>query len=156
MRLPQFKKRYYFRPSYWVVGVSLFVVLTIGFMVSRLVGQGDLRYAIPTILLALLFLFLLLRAPIYTEVAEEYIRVQRILGSKTFTNVKQIRRLSRADLDGTVRTFGNGGFFGYTGYYRCPQLGSFYMMAVNFKELAVIKLASGKVYVINYPAEDRM
>ena len=152
-----FKKRYYFRPSNWVVGITLFVLAVIGFMVVRIFEpHQSVWYIVPSLLFVALFVILFLRTPIYTEITEDTIRIQRIVGSKNFTNIIRIQRIDRRDLDGMIRTFGNGGFFGYTGYFRSPTFGGFYMMAVNMTELALVTLESGKVYVINYPSEDRM
>ena len=42
---------------------------------------------------------------------------------------------------------------GYTGYFESMYIGKFQMYAVNKKELALVTLANGKQYVINYPQE---
>ena len=52
----------------------------------------------------------------------------------------------------TIRTFGNGGLGGYVGYFRNPDIGKFYMAAINRNELAKITTKEGKTYVINYPS----
>lgn len=57
------------------------------------------------------------------------------------------------ELAGSFRLMGNNGLLGYTGWYRKKGLGIYYLMVVNWKELALVTLANGKQYVINYPQE---
>ena len=79
--------------------------------------------------------------------------VKLFLGSKVLEDIQSVRPIDNVHLKGCVRTFGNGGLMGYTGYFRTLKYGSFQMLAVNKNELALVTLGNGKQYVINYPRE---
>ena len=109
-------------------------------------------------LIAIGTLFLLLsasglRTPHYTYIDEELIIVKYYLGRKVLADVASVRRITKDDLVGSFRLMGNNGFFGYTGWYYKKTIGRYYLAAVNWKELALVTLAGGKQYVINYPGE---
>jgi hypothetical protein len=76
-----------------------------------------------------------------------------LIGSTKLTSITSVTPLEKNDLSGVIRTFGNGGLFGYTGYYSSPQFGKFQMIAINMKpeQLALVVLDNGKKYIINYP-----
>ena len=68
-------------------------------------------------------------------------------------DVSAVRPILKGELKGTIKSWGNGGLMGYTGYFESMYIGKFQMYAVNKKELALVTLANGKQYVINYPQE---
>ena len=68
-------------------------------------------------------------------------------------DIQSVRPLLKGELKGTSRNFGNGGLMGYTGYFKNMYIGSFQMYAVNKEELALVTLANGRQYVLNYPQE---
>ena len=94
-----------------------------------------------------------LRTPRYVYIEKELIIVKFYLGSKVLADIESVRCITKDELVGGFRLFGNGGFFGYTGWYYKKYIGRFYLMAVNYKELAIVTLTNGKKYVINYPQE---
>lgn len=94
-----------------------------------------------------------LRTPRYVYIEKDLIIVKYYLGSKVLTDIASVRRVTKDELVGSFRLFGNGGFCGYTGWYRKKSIGTYFLMVVNWKELAFITLANGKQYVINYPQE---
>ena len=92
--------------------------------------------------------------PLWTTIDKDKIRIQQLVGHKTFRKDKvKIRRLSQEDLKHAHRVFGSSGYGGYTGWFRNSQLGKFYMMVLNKKELALIETEKGKKIVINYPQD---
>lgn len=109
-----------------------------------------------------------LRTPRYTYIEKDLIVVKRYVGRTVLENIQSIVPLNRKELFMMERLFGNSGFFGYTGLYayveKEDRKGSFFrrlawkdlkvhLLAVNMNELALVTLANGKKYVINYPQE---
>ena len=96
---------------------------------------------------------LALRTPRYFYIEKDLIIVKFFLGSKVLEDVSAVRPILKGELKGTIRSWGNGGLMGYTGHFENRYIGKFQMYAVNKKELALVTLANGKQYVINYPQE---
>ena len=104
------------------------------------------------ILFAVVFI-LVLRTPRYFYIEKDLIIVKFFLGSKVLEDVSAVRPIQKGELKGSVKSWGNGGLMGYTGHFENRYIGKFQMYAVNKKELALVTLANGKQYVINYPQE---
>ena len=96
---------------------------------------------------------LALRTPRYFYIEKDLIIVKFFLGSKVLEEVSAVRPILKGELKGTSKSWGNGGLMGYTGHFENRYIGKFQMYAVNKKELALVTLANGKQYVINYPQE---
>ncbi len=109
------------------------------------------RIVVP-IVFAVIFI-LVLRTPRYFYIEEDLIIVKFFLGSKVLEDVCAVRPILKGELKGSVKSWGNGGLMGYTGHFENRYIGKFQMYAVNKKELALVTLANGKQYVINYPSE---
>jgi hypothetical protein len=100
----------------------------------------------------LVFSFFAIKMPLYTYIDQNTIIVKQLIGSKSFKrNDINTQRISSADMKGTIRLFGSGGFLGYIGWFSNAQLGKFYMITMNKKDLLLITTSEGKKYVINYP-----
>ena len=146
--------KYIFTPDKTVIVISLLCIIGIYFMISHIINviNIDKWYStIPTILVVGLFIFFALKVPYCVYVEKETIIVKQILGSIKITNIESIKLLEKKDLANSIRKFGNGGFFGYVGSFHSPQLGNFYMAAINKNKLVKVTTNSGKIYVINYP-----
>ncbi|WP_373812815.1 PH domain-containing protein, partial [Porphyromonas loveana] len=61
----------------------------------------------------------------------------------------EVAPIGKEALSGSIRTFGNGGLFGYAGFFRNKALGSYRMYIKRMKDLAVITDKAGKKTVIN-------
>ena len=142
-----------------IVGIP--IILCIAWFVE---GDVEALYVLPFWLL--LMTFVILRTPRYFYIEKDLIIVKFFLGRKVLDDIQSIRPIDNVSLRGGgrsfgnivdlkcgVRTFGNGGLMGYTGYFRSKELGSFQMLAVSKKQLALVTLNNGKKYVINYPYE---
>ena len=131
-----------------LVMVAIPIVLCIAWFV-----EGDVEALIALPLWILLMAGVTLRTPRYFCIEKDLIIVKLFLGSKVLEDIRSIRPLNDIKLKGGVRVFGNGGLMGYTGYFHSKELGSFQMLAVSKKDLALVTLNNGKQYVINYPHE---
>ena len=145
---------YKFRRDWQVILTSVLVV--VGIPVILCVDwfvEGDVKalYALPLWLIVMAVV--ILRTPHYFYIEKDRIVVKLFIGSKVLEDIQSVRPILKGELKGTRRSFGNGGLMGYTGYFNNMYIGSFQMYAVNKNELALVTLANGKQYVINYPQE---
>ena len=129
-----------------IVGVP--IILCVAWFV-----EGDVKalYALPCWLIVMAIV--ILRTPHYFYIEKNRIVVKLFLGSKVLEDIHSIHPIGNVFLKGCVRSLGNGGLMGYTGYFRTLKLGSFQMLAVSKKQLVLVTLNNGKKYVINYPYE---
>ena len=145
---------YKFRRDWIVIAVTVAVVLlTLSVLYLVYFVEGDMvsRIMVP-IVFAVIYI-LALRTPRYFYIEKDLIIVKFFLGSKVLEDVSAVRPILKGELKGTIKSWGNGGLMGYTGYFESMYIGKFQMYAVNKKELALVTLANGKQYVINYPQE---
>ena len=145
---------YRFRRDWMVIVMTIAVVLlTIfaSYMVYFVEGDVEDRILLP-IAFALIYFFAL-RTPRYFYIEKDRIVVKFFIGCKVLEDIQSVRPILKGELKGTSRNFGNGGLMGYTGYFKNMYIGSFQMYAVNKEESALVTLANGKQYVINYPQE---
>ena len=145
---------YKFRRDWIVIAVTVAVVLltlSVSYLVYFVEGDTVDRIVAP-IVFAVIYI-LALRTPRYFFIEKDLIIVKFFLGSKVLEDVSAVRPILKGELKGTIKSWGNGGLMGYTGYFESIYIGKFQMYAVNKKELALVTLANGKQYVINYPQE---
>ena len=145
---------YKFRRDWIVIAVTVAVVLlTLSVLYLVYFVEGDMvdRIVVP-IVFAVIYI-LALRTPRYFYIEKDLIIVKFFLGSKVLEDVSAVRPIQKGELKGSVKSWGNGGLMGYTGHFENRYIGKFQMYAVNKKELALVTLANGKQYVINYPQE---
>lgn len=143
----------YFSPDLWVYIGSSIGLIGIYLASKSLLSGNGIFHKIICVLMILAILYLITRMPIGISINTDSIKVKRLVGYSTLTNVKTVSPIDPQDFSEAIRTFGNGGIFGYTGYYSSPKIGKFQMIAINTKELALVTLDNGKKYVINYPKE---
>lgn len=105
------------------------VILAMGLLISPLVfpqigGLTGTMFA--GIFLSSLSLFFYLRQPIAYTVSPGGITVEKRWGSLEIPahTILQTKPLPREDTAAVIRTFGNGGLFGYTGRYHHLKTGS--------------------------------
>ena len=145
---------YKFRRDWIVIAVTVAVVLltlSVSYLVYFVEGDMVDRIVVP-IVFAVIYI-LALRTPRYFYIEKDLIIVKFFLGSKVLEEVSAVRPILKGELKGTIKSWGNGGLMGYTGHFENRYIGKFQMYAVNKKELALVTLANGKQYVINYPQE---
>ena len=64
-------------------------------------------------------------------------------------DIYEIRPSADSERNGTVRTFGVGGLFGYFGKYNNPKIGSFTMYATRQKKLVLIYTKEGDRFILS-------
>ena len=145
---------YKFRRDWIVIAVTVAVVLlTLSVLFLVYFVEGDMADRIVAPILFAVVFILVLRTPRYFYIEKDLIIVKFFLGSKVLEDVSAVRPIQKGELKGSVKSWGNGSLMGYTGHFENRYIGKFQMYAVNKKELALVTLANGKQYVINYPQE---
>ncbi len=145
---------YKFRRDWIVIAMTVAVVLlTLSVLFLVYFVEGDMADRIVAPILFAVVFILVLRTPRYSYIEKDLIIVKFFLGSKVLEDVSAVRPIQKGELKGSVKSWGNGGLMGYTGHFENRYIGKFQMYAVNKKELALVTLANGKQYVINYPHE---
>jgi len=112
------------------LGVGIFVLIVFGFVYMYRI----LRYELSDTELIIVRPYKSLHIPLKT--------------------IAGVMKLEKADILGTIRTFGNGGFFGYTGYYWKKSLGTMIFYLTQRKNLILIetlaktgKTTGGKIVI---------
>jgi hypothetical protein len=145
--------RYYFKPDTFVVVVTLLCVALVTY-VWTVAGPITTFSFWLAVVFTLIFLWYIVKIPMYTYVDEDVIRVQQLVGDLTFRRSEvSVRRLTPRELDAMVRTSGSGGMGGYIGFFQNQYLGRFYMLALSRKDLALVTTQEGKFFVIHFPPQ---
>jgi hypothetical protein len=120
------------------------------------VSVGYLVFAAPLLLLTLLVAFYILK-PLYISADADALTIHRMVGPVSFhyTTICSISILSNKDMSGEMRTFGNGGLFGYTGKYYNSRFGKMTWYCTQRKNYVLLILSDNKKIVItpDNPAE---
>ena len=92
------------------------------------------------IMLLILFVVYLLHVQHY-EVTHEGIKIKRLIGSKQidFNNIKRVDRVKNDDLGVIIRTFGNGGIFGISGFYKSTIYGKLTLFATQQRNYVIVE-----------------
>lgn len=76
------------------------------------------------------------------------IRLLLVLREIPLNEVIEVRKLSKFEVSGSIRTFGSGGLFGYLGCFKNNKLGNYTMYATEWNNLVLIR-TNNKKYVIS-------
>ena len=74
----------------------------------------------------------------------------------SFTEIESVRLPDKAEFKWTIRTAGNGGLFGYSGYFMNNKLGAFRMFASNGKNKILIVLKNEHEKIVISPDDVEM
>jgi hypothetical protein len=88
--------------------------------------------------------------PIRLEANDEKITLRRLFGALEvpLSTIVEIRQLSKSDIDGSIKTFGSDGLFGYLGKFKNNRLGNYTMYATELNNLILIK-TNENVYIFS-------
>jgi len=77
--------------------------------------------------------------------------IKRLVGSKkiAIADIKEVRTVLKEEMGGAIRTFGNGGLFGYYGKYYNKALGSMTLYTTQRRNRVLIQTVSGKKIIIS-------
>ncbi len=143
---------------HWGGGVWAITIVTL----AVLAGAGFFLTALnwPTVMLWLKYLLMVVffitvivgvgYMPMRLKANDEIITVTRLIGSLEvpLSEVTGVSRISKSDIDGSMRTFGSGGLFGYLGRFQNGRLGNYTMYATELNNLILIR-TDDKKYVFS-------
>ncbi len=134
--------------SLWImtglsVGICLGIVL-LGIVVESRPGG---RLAMVGLPLVLLFITALLTIRSYTLTGSS-LMIER-LGWRTTIDLSQLTQIKQDPqaMDGSLRVWGNGGLFSFTGYFRNSKLGSYEAFATDPERSVVLKMVDRTIVV---------
>lgn len=95
--------------------------------------------------------------PIRLTVENGRITLSRLFGAIVLSldDIIECKAIPESDIEGSVRVFGSGGFFGFLGKFRNKRLGFYTMYATNLNELILIRTAR-KTYVFSCVCRDEL
>ena len=95
--------------------------------------------------------------PLGYRITEGEIIIQRILSTVRFKidDIKSLQQIGKHTIAGSRRTFGNGGLFGFTGYFANAAVGKMNWFVTRKDTLVLIDFHDGKKIIIspNEPKE---
>lgn len=137
----------------WAVTIVTLVVLAgTGFYLESLQWPRSmlwLKYLLTIILLTTVIVGVGYM-PIRLKANDEKVTVRRLFGSLEIplNEVIETRRIFKSDINGSIRTFGSGGLFGYLGRFKNDRLGNYTMYATELNNLILVR-TSNKKYVFS-------
>jgi hypothetical protein len=142
-------------PFKWDIAVTIITIATIAVLLIIVfyflyINLKDFKIisifiVLPIVLISIgVFLYM----PVKIHVQEDNITIKRIMGEHKilFKDINTIEPINKSDLDGTIRTFGSGGLFGYYGHFKNKKIGKYIMYATSKDNL--IKIGSTKEVVV--------
>ena len=96
--------------------------------------------------------------PQYVVSTDEGIGIHMLLHTKMipYSDIDRIERVEESVMKGwtTIRLFGIGGFFGFIGWFRSPQIGTYLAFITDPKKVFLIYRKSGKPVAISVSEPD--
>lgn len=151
-------------PFNWSGGVWAITIVTLVVLAGAGFYIASLNW--PTVMLWLKYLLTIVflttviagmgYMPIRLKANGEKITVRRLFGSleMSLNEVIETRRISKSDIDGSIQTFGSGGFFGYLGRFKNNRLGNYSMYATDLNNLILVRTRNKKyVFSCSRPQE---
>ncbi len=134
----------------FVAGISVSLFISIFKTGDQLSTSPFSVIVILNIFILILFISFFILRPTGYSINESVIIVNRLILPFKI-NRKEIANcsiVSKDEMSGTYRTFGNGGLFGYTGYFRNTKFGNMRWFATQRKNYVLIEKSNGKKIVI--------
>lgn len=145
-----------------VVVTRLLIAFSLGGLVTLYFGEFEIDKNIHfAVLLSCIFILfttatLYLYRPLKYKIENNNIIICRLLGNKTISKeeIKTVRIPQPKELDWAIRTFGNGGIFGYTGRYYTKPIGSMIWFCSRRNNHIIIE-RKNKIPVVISPDEHK-
>ena len=86
----------------------------------------------------------------YSVTNDEFI-IHRPIGDRVIklSEIAEIRPVDEAEFSGTIRTFGNGGFFGYYGKYYNSKIGNMTWYVTQKRNRVLVQIKQGDKIIIS-------
>ncbi|MBU3675624.1 MAG: hypothetical protein FGM54_00345 [Chitinophagaceae bacterium] len=133
--------------SYSLIGFAAAMTLT---MYSTL-DEHWLLLILPNAILPVLILFMWLYSPYAYSVTQDSVLVHRKMGNFTIPvkDIKTVNTLDKKAMGWAIRLMGNGGLFGYTGWYTSSPQGRMRWFVRQQKNYVVIIMNNERKYVLS-------
>jgi Bacterial PH domain len=75
------------------------------------------------------------------EVTHEGVKINRLIGPKQidFSTIKNVYKVKNDDLGFMIRTFGNGGIFGFMGFYKSQIYGNMRLFGTQQRNYVIVE-----------------
>jgi len=142
-----------------VITGFVFLIVLFGALMGFQKNNWFLALMIGLIPACLLFFTYIFSIQSY-QITEEKLIIKRPLPGLNkeilLSEIESVKLISKEDLNGTIRTAGDGGLFGYYGYFFNKKLGNFTMYATNNKNLIVLIVGELKTEIVVSPDDATM
>ena len=90
------------------------------------------------------------------KLTKDHLIINRPIGDIqiALSEIEEARAIQEGEMNSTVRTFGNGGLFGYYGKYHNPQLGHMKFYTTKRNNRVLVKKTDGKKIIISPDNDD--
>ena len=143
-----------------VKGLTIFVLLIIligitfvsfSIMNGSIASDNTLLPWIGIIIGVLSIVIAYIMRPLRYKVGQSIIIIDRPIGNIEIrkTDIQRVQLLDRSAFGKSIRGFGVGGLFGYMGKFYSKSMGHYTAYVTNRNNLVLIKLKSGKKYLIS-------
>ncbi len=111
---------------------------------------SDLKYELAFVgLIAVLlsaFVLCLVNWPKAYALENNQLIIKNLVGTKSYliTDFKEVKAMTKKEIGLVLRIFGNGGVFGYTGWFTARTLGRMRWFVTNTDKMVIITLSNGK------------
>ncbi len=120
------------RDKFSIIITSIVIAFALGGAITFYFGEfimdnhAHFALLISSVFILILCIVFFLYRPLKYSIENGNIRISRMLGDKIILkdDIKAVRIPSEHDIAWPIRTFGNGGLFGYTGRYYTKHIGS--------------------------------
>lgn len=133
----------------YVMAASAIIFLLAGFFVKDQLGPWILSF--PSAVIMVVLFGCRAYMPLGYTIDLDHVAVERKIG-KFFiprTEIEQAVLVTDKDLGRTWRMAGNGGVFGYTGWYKTASFGTIRWFVTSREKYVMIVMQSGKKYLLS-------
>jgi hypothetical protein len=126
--------------------ILIFLTAIIGLIGIFIADSSTLTLAAAILLFAVFVVAYLFRPLSYT-VTNDSLIIQRLAGNIHISksSITEVRVIQKNEMNGSIRTFGVGGLFGYYGNFLHPKLGVMKWYVKRMDRLVLITTDSGKL-----------
>jgi len=112
--------------------------------------EGFLILGLVSLIIFSVVIFTFLTRPLAYQIQDGLLTIQSGIRSPKFkiSEIAEVKIPQSDEMGFSIRTFGNGGLFGYTGFYQNSTFGEVEMFATRRNQYLVIRMKSGKTIVL--------
>lgn len=133
----------------YVMGAFAVALIIVGFFVDKQLGPWV--FSFPSAVILVVILGCRAYMPLGYTIDNDQIAVERKMGRFIIprSEIESVQVVSPEDLGRTWRMAGNGGVFGYTGWFSSSKFGTMRWFATSRERGVLLQLRSGKKYLLS-------